>query len=219
MTILCPRRFHESVQHAIDADIILERMTYKETDALKAKKLAARKGQAVKTLLQCFGYRANSDYIDNRDPVFPEGTEIRYADGTTRTAHDIGKDNLPVVETFVFDDMAPYSFFFREDYIDRFTRQRVDVYDRCWYLFPSSFDKDVIERMSDDAMENQLAVDAAGVRRFFRQEAVETEMAKDPSLIVREAMKRRIGMCGGIIYHADYEDGKMMPYGSYSTHT
>jgi len=219
MTILCPKEYHQAVQHALDADDALAAAAYVEKDEKKARSLDSKRGQATKTLLACFGYRAQSDHQDNLTPYFPESSEVRHLDGSVRTIHDLGPDNLPLRETFIFSDFAPYSFFFRELYLDRQTRQQVEVYDRCWYVFKDGTTQEEANRMTDDELDACVGKD--GVRRVFDQHAVDQELDKDESTVYVERMKRRVGMCGGIIYHADYaDDGQTKcPYGSYSTHT
>lgn len=218
MTITCPEQFHAAVQFAINSDLMLDAAirTAKLTEAPELRKLEEKRGQAARTLLACFGYRANADAIDNRSPFFPEGSEIRLQDGQTHTAHD-WKDRLPVRETFVFADMAQHSFFFREEWIDPYTRERVDVYDRCWYIFRDGRAQEVVDGFDESELPDMLGQE--GVSRTFQADTA-MKAATQPDTAVREAMSRRPGLCGGIIYHADYlPSGERAPYGSWSTHT
>jgi len=220
MTILCPAEFAEATRFAVGADEALEAAIYHAGDAERRKALEARRGQASKSLLQCFGSRANSDDIDNKNPFFPDGSEVLYDDGTKRTILDLGKYMRPLRETFVFKDMAQHSFFFREEYIDPDTRKRVDVYDRCWYIFRDGTTQEEADTLSDEELEQKLRESNGNVERTYCPETVQAIESAGENVPFVETMKKRVGMCGGIIYHADHdEDGKPLPYGSWSTHT
>lgn len=212
MTITCPGEFYEAEQFADSADRALEAAIERADDAETRAKLEARRCQGTRTLMACFGYRANSDAQDNKHPYLPEDSEVHYENGTVRTILDCGADK-PVRETFIYTDMSPHSFFFREEWIDPVTRQRVEIHDRCWYVFLES-SQDRVDRLTDAALEN--AVGEKVLRTYDGKWARESAAR---GLACRDAMRRRVGMCGGIIYHADYVDGKQAGFGSWSTHT
>lgn len=222
MIIMCPDAFHEAVQFALEVDRRVESMIeYGSGDDEKARrKLEGIRGRASRTLLECFGHRAQADFMDSKDPHFPPDSEVIMPNGAVRTVLDLRKDELPVQETFITRDIAPYSFFFIEELVTPGTRQRVEVHDRCWYIFPKAFPQDRVDLMSDEELDGCITDPSINARRVFSQELAEREMAASGSSVVREAMKRRIKMCGGIIYHPDYDGkGGKTNYGSWSTHT
>ena len=73
--------------------------------------------------------------------------------------------------------------------------------------------------MTDEELEEALNKSTDGsVTRTFCPEVLGKAVADKLTCV--GTMRRREGMCGGIIYHADYGlDGKPSPYGSWSTHT
>ena len=216
MTILCPAEFAEAAQFAAQADDALEATISVTGDVKLRRQLEQRRGQGTRTLLACLGNLARSDDMDNRDPHFPEGSEIAFPDGRRYTIAAFGKYRLPLRETFVCRDLALHSFFFREEWLDRDTRQPVTVYDRCWYIFDDGRTQAVADALDADELD-QAVREGRATRTFFVDEASKAAFAKKA---MRETMRRRQGLCGGVIYHADYgADGKVMPYGSWSTHT
>lgn len=219
MTILCPKEFHEAVQFAANADQMVEaaiRIAQKN-DSADLPKLLEKRGQATRTLLGCFGYRANADAVDNENPYFPDGSEVHFdQSGKVRTILDM-KPKLPVRETFIYKDWAPYSFFFSEEWLEPYTRCQVDIFDRCWYIFRDGRAQSVVDGFDESELDD-LIPNNEGVRRTYNCE--EAKKAVTEGVAVREVMRRRKGMCGGIIYHADYgPDGKRLDYGIWSTHT
>lgn len=217
MTILCPAEFADAVNFASRADAALEAAIFHCGDPEERRKLEEKRGQGVKTLLQCFGWRANADAMDNRSPDVLDSTIVRRPDGSERTIASLPSSDRPVRDTFVFSDWAPHSFFFREEWLDPFTRQRVELYDWCWYVFRGEMaNKDV-----DSIPESDLpGLVGESVERTFDQEYVRRlDAVKGPPVAIRRVRHHRAGMCGGIIYHADYVDGERAGFGSWSTHT
>jgi len=216
MTILCPAEFAEAAEFATQADDALEAAIFSAGDVTLRRQLEQRRGQGVKTLLACFRSLARSDAMDNSDPHFPEDSEVTFPDGRRYTIAALGKYRLPLRETFVYHDLAPHSFFFKEEWLDRDTRQPVTVYDRCWFIFNDGRTQAVADALDADELD-QAVREGRATRTFFADEASKAAFAKKA---MRETMRRRQGMCGGVIYHANYGiDGKAMPYGSWSTHT
>lgn len=215
MTILCPAEFAEAAQFAAQADDALEATLFSTGDVELRKQLVQKRGQGTKTLLACFMRLAQSDATDNSDPHFPEDSEVAFPDGKRYTIAALGKYRLPLRETFVYRDFAPHSFFFKEEWLDRDTRQPVTMYDRCWYIFNDGMTQAAADAMDTNWLD-QAVRDGLATRTFFA-DAAKAAFAKKA---VRETMCRRQGMCGGVIYHANYGiDGRAMPYGSWSTHT
>lgn len=217
MTILCPAEFAEAVRFAAQADQALEAAIRREGDEKARRDLEERRGQGSRTLLACFGYRAASDDMDNKNPHFPGGSEVQFQDGERRTIYDLGSDRRPLRETFVFHDLAPHSFFFREEWIDPYTRQRVEIFDRCWYIFRDGTTQKQANDMDGSALEEAARDPERKVERTYH--SPDAEMAAADNIPLREVMHRRVGMCGGIIYHSDWKDGERTNYGSWSTHT
>jgi hypothetical protein len=216
MTILCSAEFAEAAQFAAQADDALEATILSTGDVKRRKELEQKRGQGVKTLLACFMNLARSDAIYNNDPHFPGDSEVEFLDGRRYTIASLGKYRLPLREVFVYHDLAPHSFFFKEDWLDRDTRQPVTVYDRCWYIFNDGTTQAAADAMAADELDRAVREELA-TRTFFADEMTKAAFAKK---VVRETLRHRQGMCGGVIYHADYGiDGKAMPYGSWSTHT
>lgn len=219
MTILCPAEFADAARFASQADDALEATIFHCGNADERRKLEARRGQATKTLLACFGERARSDDIDNKNPNLPLGSEVRYADGSVRTIQDIGEYGRPIRETFIFKDMAPHSFFFREEWLDPNTRQRVEVFDRCWYIFGDGTTQEAANELSDEELEEVWRNSNGRIERTFFEGRITTLAAGGSHTPFVETMRRRIGVCGGIIWHADWDGGQPTAYGSWSTHT
>ena len=219
MTILCPAEFADAVRFASQADDALEAAIFHCGNAEERRKLEAKRGQGVKTLLQCFGWRANADAQDNRNPAMLDSTLVRWPDGREAAFASLPAADRPVRDTFVFADWARHSFFFREEWLDPVTRQRVELYDDCWYVFRrlSPAEADAIP---EDELPQRVGND---VERSFTEpyaRAVQNKvMACGGTGYIRCVKQRRTGMCGGIIYHADYVDGKQAGFGSWSTHT
>lgn len=219
MTILCPAKFAEAVRFASQADAALEAAILHCGNAEERRKLEDKRGQGVRTLLQCFGWRASADDMDNRSPAMLGSTIVRQPDGSEQTFASLPASSRPVRDTFVFSDWAPHSFFFREEWLDPFTRQRVELYDWCWYVF-----RELSQAEADAIPEDELPFRVGdGVERSFSEAyalAARNEIAaRGGAGYVRRAKQRRTGMCGGIIYHADYVDGERTGFGSWSTHT
>lgn len=219
MTILCPAEFAAATTFAVEADDALLAEIFRTGDIERRSKLKERRGQATKTLLACFGARARSDDIDNKNPNFPPDSEVRYADGSVRTIRDLGEYGRPIRETFIFKDMAPHSFFFREEWLDPNTRQRVEVFDRCWYIFRDGTTQEAANELSDEELEEAVKNSEGRVERTFFEGRITTLTAEGSHAPVVGTMRRRIGMCGGIIWHADWDGGQPAAYGSWSTHT
>lgn len=216
MTILCPAEFAAATTFAVEADDALLAEIARTGDTERRSRL---KGQATKTLLACFGARARSDDIDNKNPNFPPDSEVRYADGRVRTIRDLGEYERPIRETFIFKDMAPHSFFFREEWLDPATRQRVELYDDCWYVF-AKLGQAEADAIPEDELPQRVGDD---VKRSFTEpyaRAVRNKIAASGGTgYIRRVKQRRTGMCGGIIWHAVWDGGQPAPYGSWSTHT
>ena len=220
MTILCPKEFHEAVDFAVEADFALDAAIRTATAEKERSKLEENRGKGTRSLLRCFGWRANSDRLSIESDIVPVGSEIEYEDGRRiRVSKDTVKDIQPIQETFIYSDFAPYSFFFREELIDPRTRKIVKVYDRAWYVIDTR--KSDIADAEIDAMDeeqlNRLLDNDWCTRTYWSESAEKAELAGKK---VREVMQRRTMMCGGIIYHADYDkSGNRLGYGSWSTHT
>jgi len=219
MTIMCPAEFAAATTFAVRADDALLAAIYHAGDPELRRKLEARRGQATKTLLACLGARACADDADNKNPHFPPDSEVRYADGSVRTIQELGEYGRPVRETFIFKDMAPHSFFFREEWLDPNTRQRVEVFDRCWYIFRDGTTQEAANELSDEELEEAWQNSNGAIERTFFEGRITTLTAEGSHAPVVGTMRRRIGMCGGIIWHADWDGGQQAPYGSWSTHT
>ena len=217
MTILCPAEFAEAVRFAAQADQALEAAIRREGDEKARRNLEERRGQGSRTLLACFGYRAASDDMDNKNPHLPSGSEVQFPDGKRRTIYELGSDRRPLRDTFVFHDLAPHSFFFREEWIDPYTRQRVEIFDRCWYVFRDGTTQVQANGMDASALEEAARDPERKVERTYREDDMKAAALNHVPFV--ETMRRRMGMCGGIIYHADWEDGQRTDYGSWSTHT
>lgn len=214
MTILCPEQFSEAVQFAVQVDDALEAAMATTHDPAERRELEKKRGRGVKTLLTCFGYRANADVQGNANPFLPPESEVHFAGGLVRKILELDKTRRPVQETFVWPDMAPHSFFFREDWINPDGRDHVDIFDRCWYLFrPPHFTQEEVDAIPEQDLDGLVC----GVSYTFNEKTVED--ARAAGAICRESKKRRVGLCGGIIYHAEYKDGERLPYGYWSTHT
>ena len=216
MTILCPAEFYAAVQFAEEAEDALRAEISRTGDSEKRDKL---KGQAAKTLLACFGERARSDDIDNKNPHLPPGSEVRYADGSVRKIRDLGEYGRPIRETFIFKDIAPHSFFFREEWLDPNTRQQVEVFDRCWYIFRDGTTQEAANEMSDEELEEAWRNSDGAIERTFLEDEITALTAEGGHVPYVGTMRKRIGMCGGIIWHAAFDGGQQAAYGSWSTHT
>lgn len=216
MTILCPAEFYAATTFAVEADDALRAEIARTGDTEQRNKL---KGQATKTLLACFGERARSDDIDNKNPHFPPSSVVRYADGSMRTIRELGEYGRPIRETFIFKDIAPHSFFFREEWLDPNTRQRVEVFDRCWYIFRDGTTQEAANKLSDEALEEALRKSDGTVERTFSEDEITALTAEGGHVPYVGTMRRRTGMCGGIIWHAAWDGGQPAAYGSWSTHT
>ena len=219
MTIMCPAEFAAAATFAAEADDALLAEIFRTGDIERRNKLKARRGQATRTLLACLGARARSDDADNKDPHFPPESEVRYADGSVRTIRDLGEYGRPVRETFIFRDMAPHSFFFREEWLDPNTRQRVEVFDRCWYIFRDGTTQEAANALSDEDLDKAVRNSKGRVERTYFEGNITALTAEGVHAPVVETMRRRIGMCGGIIWHADWDGSQPAMYGSWSTHT
>ena len=215
MTILCPGEFHAAAVFAKEADSRLDALMASTDDDQLRKSLAGKVGQGMRTLLECFAWRAYADECDNKAPYLPDRSEVHYKDGRVCAIHDLGADRLPVRETFITADMAPHSFFFRELLVDPVTREQVDVHDRCWYLFSDGRTQADIDAIPEDKLPEELH--RPGVVRTYCTE--EAERAARKGVPHREVMRRREGLCGGIIFHQDYISGAPSAFGSWSTHT
>ena len=219
MTIACPAEFSEAVKFAMEADEALEAEILRTGDAERRRALEEKRGQAARTLLQAFGYRAESDKLDNEKPYFPETTEIRYQDWTVRPAKGMSKYALPMRETFIYSDWAPHSFFFRELWVDARNRQIVEVFDKCWYIFEEGTSQEAADEMTDEELEEAVkGCSGREVVRTFNSDMAAEAIASHRTCV--GTMRMRVGMCGGIVYHADYwPDKGRLPFGSWSTHT
>ena len=216
MTILCPDRFYEAVRFALAADEALECAIVTETDKRRRDDLSRKRGQATQTLLACLASRANSDDIDTKNPYFPDGSEVHMRDGSIVSVKSFGPSRL-MRETFIGSDFAPHSFFFREEWIDIETRLRVEIYDKCWYVFRDGRTQDEADDIDWAALEPEMEASNGKIQRIFNEE--DAKRLQDEGVPIRDAMQLRRGMCGGIIYHADYDGDKRAAWGSWSTHT
>lgn len=220
MTITCQKEFADACEFAAAADRMLESEIELETDDAKDCKLAEKRGQACRSLLHCFGCLAkwDSDYNNlGRADTFKPDTKIVRQDGIPLTVgENPPSDRLPRKETFVFADIAPHSFFFREMFVDPDTRQPVRVFDQLYYVFKDVRSRGITQEYVDALTDDGLLMDA------MKGECV-LEMTDPKSVvagsIVRHIEKERHGLCGGIIWHPDYVDGKPTRYGHWSIHT
>lgn len=218
MLITCPKEFYEAVQFAKQADELLEAAISETRDEATRLRLADKRGQAVRTLMECFAWRANSDALDNANPHLPDSSEVVYPGGSARPVSDCRAFRcLPVVETVICPDFSRHSFFFRERWIDLPSRQEVEIRDRCWYVFRDGTTQKTADGMSEDELEALLPGSRETASVTFWQE--DADKAKAEGAAVRQAMKRRHMLNGGIIFHEDHVDGKKTGYGSWSTHT
>lgn len=217
MTILCPQEFYEATEFARNIEEILSTAIFHAKDENTRKELEKKRGLAMRSLMSCFGSRAFSDARDTECPYFPDGSEIHFADGSVSTVLDCKAAGKSLVrDTFIYSDFCPHSFFFREEWLDRDTREVVYIYDRCWYLFKDGRTQYDVDRLEEGTLKDIVNLEKEISRVFSAEEA---EKATRDGTPVREAMIRRGGMCGGIIFHYDYVNGKRAEWGSWSTHT
>lgn len=225
MTILCQKEFGEACAFAAQADMAYaESIAHVDTRSAMGAKMASRRGSAATSLLHCIGClsRWDADYNENPDfsKYLPAESEIVYQTGLRRKVGDSpDKSWLPRRETFLYSDMAPHSFFFREDWIDPVTRQTVFVMDHLHYCFASPHSRG----LNQDAID-ALSPDDLRMKSLNRECQVvlttdEAEVRKAAGDLVRHIERQRRGMCGGIIYHADYVNGERAPYGAWQIHT
>ena len=207
MTILCPAELDSAVRFA------------EETDR-KAEKLAMdgvspdwKRGRAVATLMRCIADRAAAEASANANLRFMPGSVVE-DDSECRKAADMHGSALPVVEVRIAADFAEHSFFFYEDWIDPMTRRQVHVLDPLWYVFDKPVAADV-SRMSEEDLESAMF---RGVCSPTFDETV-AEKARAGGREVRKIMRRRRGLSGGLVCHADYDDGKPTGLCYWSTHT
>ena len=216
MTIMCPERFNEAVRKAIEVDEFVDVMAANETDADKKAELERKRGEACQSLLQCLASRAYSDALDNRTMHFRPDTDIVYPHGNRIRARLLRPDDCPVRETVIFDDIVQHSFFFREVYRDPRSHEIVEIFDHGWYIFPEG----ILQARADAVATEELPVlcrNQEGYHLTFDPE--EADAARKDGRAVRTATLRRQGMCGGIIFHPHYREGKPDGTGSWSTHT
>lgn len=215
MTITCPKEFNDAVQHALCADSALAAEIARRGDTPPEHE--HEQGQAVRTLLTCFGYRANSDALSNADQTFLRNALVETSGGRLEPVVDMPRHMWPIQETFIYSDMAQYSFFFEERYINPSSREDVKVYDNCWYMFSNGMSQADVDRIPAQYLLGMLG---EGVSRTFLRDYAEQFKSDTDGGVVRMVPVMRRGMCGGIIYHADIgADGTRKPYGSWSTHT
>lgn len=225
MTILCHKEFAETCRFAAEVDIAyLKAQTVLNPVELRDQMEAGRQ-MGSRSLLFCLGLLALYDNQYNENPMYAQNfrpeTYVVGRDGLKRT---VGKepnvDALPRRETFLFVDIAPHSFFFREEFIDPLTRQVVTVVDQVYYVFrdPKSrgLDQAAIDVLSQDDLHLKALNRECEV--FYSLEDASKAMDAGNS-ILRHIERERHGMCGGVIYHPDYKDGNKAPYGRWSTHT
>lgn len=217
MTILCPTEFADAVRFASQADAALEAAISNCKNPEERRKLEDKRGQGVRTLLQCFGWRAKADAMDTSNPNMLDSTVVRWPDGGERTFASLPESGRPVRDTFVFADWSKHSFFFREEWLDPCTRQRVELYDWCWYVFRGEMASKDVYSIPDCELPG--LVGKSVVQTFDRAYAHSLVLKDGPPVVVRNVRKNRAGMCGGIIYHADYIDGERAGFGSWETHT
>ncbi len=169
MTILCPAEFADAARFAAEADDALEAAILRCDDADERRKLENKRGQGVRTLLQCFGWRAYADAQDNSNPAMFGSTRVRWPDGRERMFSALSAGERPVRDTFVYTDMAPHSFFFREEWLDPVTRQRVELYSDCWYVF-RKLGQEEAEAIPEDELPHRVGDDV--VRSFDEPYAI-----------------------------------------------
>lgn len=217
MTICCPGRLDEAVLKACEVDDLVDALIINEQDKAERAKLEQQRGKACRSLLQCLAARAFSDAQDNKTPRFGDTTEIVYADGRRTRAGFLRPENLPVRETVLFDDITQHSFFFRELYRDPRSHEIVDVHDQCWYIFPHGVKQEDADAIAEADLPALLFNNLAEHRRTFDQD--EAYAARRLGRAVRHSTLHRQGMCGGIIFHPNYRNGKPDGTGCWSTHT
>lgn len=216
MTICCPERLDEAVRKACAVDDIVDALIITEKDKAKKVKFEHQRGKACRSLLQCLAARAFSDAQDNKTPRFSDNTDIVYANGHRIRAGFLRPGDLPVRETVLFDDIVQHSFFFREIYRDPRSHEVVEVYDRCWYIFPEGIKQEDADAIAVEDLPGLLN-NLAEYRRTFDPD--EADSARRDGRAVRNATLHRQGMCGGIIFHPNYLEGKPDGTGYWSTHT
>lgn len=226
MTILCAREFGEACAFAQTADLAYEEAIARAPNGNAADQMKKRSAMGTRSLLNCLGClsRWDEDYNENPDFAkhFPAESEIVYQTGLRRKVGESpDKSWLPRQETFIYSDMAPHSFFFREDWIDPVTRQAVFVMDHLHYCFTSPHSRGLNQDSIDALSPDDLRMKALNRECQVVWTTREAEARKAAGDLVRHIERQRRGMCGGIIYHPDYLQGigKQAPYGSWQIHT
>lgn len=220
MTIICQKEFADACEFAAAADRMLESEIELETDDAKDGKLAEKRGQACRSLLHCLGCLAKWDAEHNDlglDDNFRPNTKIVRQDGIAlKVGENPPAHLLPRKETFVFTDIAPHSFFFREMLVDPYTRQPVRVFDQLYYVFMDVKSKGLTQEDVDELTDDDLRIKTMNGECILRWTEPKDVMT---GILVRHIEKERRGLCGGVIWHPDYVDGKSAPYGHWSIHT
>ena len=216
MTICCPERFNEAVRKAIEVDELADALASDETDADKKAELERKRGEACQSLLKCLASRAYSDVMANKTTHFRPNTDIVYPDGSLTSAGLLRPDDRPIQETVIFDDIAQHSFFFREVYRDPRSHEVVEIFDHGWYIFPEGISQEQADAVAAEDLPVLLR-NHEGYHLTFNPEGADA--ARKDGRAVRPATLRRQGMCGGIIFHPNYREGKPDGTGSWSTHT
>ena len=223
MRILCPERFHDACVFAEQSDAARAAeiaaaeagMTKIEPNTLASMRRS--RGSSVRSLLQCFSARANSERLNTKDLWLPD-TSFVIRMSVKSTPVPAVKDRL-VSETLITGDMSPHSFFFRETWFDRLSGDEVEIHDKVWYVFDKSVPQEKINELCKDPTVESLDAfrrdEPSLCRKFFRRDGEQFSM--DAHTVDR--VQRRVGMCGGIIYHPDWVGGKQTAFGSWSTHT
>lgn len=221
MRILCPEQFHEACLFALqsdearDAEIARAEVGHAELDTKTLADLRMARGLSIRSLLSCFGARANSERLNNKDLWLPDTSVILMQDGRRTTPGEM-RDTL-VSETVISADYSPHSFFFREAWFFRSSREEVEIHDKVWYVFDPSVPSLAVDALSDGPSNEQLDAyrrdNPTLCHKFFRP----GDELPGGRVVTRS--QRRIGMCGGIVYHPDWIGGKRAEFGSWSTHT
>lgn len=219
MTIRCNKEFADACAFADSADAALEAAIACAKDENEAEKLRQCRGKAKSTLLHCIGTLAkwDSDYNEGgRRGQFRSGTSVTYVGGITKITDEMADCRLPVRETFLYYDMSPHSFFFREVWVDPDTYDPVEIREELHYSGDGSkIDQAKLDSLSGEELLHMFM----NGDLFLLKSRDELDNRKKNGCCTRTVIRRRNGLCGGIIYHPVYADGKAMPYGSWSIHT
>ena len=223
MTIVCTAQFAEACAFAASVDAAyaaaIDTSGGESDGALRGMYC----GKASSSLLRCIGSLSRCDAEYNRDSnylaKFPAGTVIAYDDGRSFTVSQTTLvDDLPAKETFLYSETVEHSFFFVEGWISRRTRQPVTVTDNLSFWFcPEQVKRIGLDRIRVMPYDELYRLALSGeCRLLVKGEDIPSDRSHG---FVRRVQRMRRGVCGGIIFHRDYVDGKQTNHGSWSIHT